>query len=53
MITEVKQYVKECDLCQRNKNRTELLTGKLMPDVVLDKPWTYITADYHCKTTIG
>jgi len=38
MTTEVKQYVEECDLCQRNKNRTELSTGKLMSDVVLDKP---------------
>ena len=29
---EIKQYVEGCDLCQRNKNRTEPPAGKLMPN---------------------
>ena len=36
---EVKQYVKEYDACQRNKNCTEQLVGKLMPNSIPEKPW--------------
>ena len=35
---EVKQYVEECDTCQRNKNYTEQLVGKLMPNSIPEKP---------------
>jgi len=50
---EVKQYVEGCDLCQRNKNRTELPAGKLMPNEVPDKPWAYITADFIVKLPLS
>ena len=43
---EVKRYVEECDACQRNKNRTEQPAGKLMPNSIPEKPWTYILADF-------
>jgi len=35
---EVKKYVEGCDVCQRNKNRTETPAGKLMLNTVLEKP---------------
>jgi len=46
---EVKKYVKGCDVCQRNKNCIEAPTGKLMPNSVPEKPWSYITADFITK----
>jgi len=35
---EVKQYVKECNAWQQNKNCTEQLVGKLMPNSILERP---------------
>jgi len=46
---KVKKYVEGCDTCQRNKNQTEASTGKLMPNAVLEKPWTHISADFITK----
>jgi len=34
---EVKRYVEGYNACQRNKNRTEQLAGKLMPNSIPDK----------------
>ena len=38
VIKEVKKYVESCDVYQRNKNCTETPVGKLMPNVVPEKP---------------
>ena len=46
---EVKQYVEGCDACQRNKNCTEQLAGKLMPNSIPEKPQTHISADFITK----
>jgi len=35
---EVKRYVEGYDAYQRNKNRTEQLVGKLMPNSIPEKP---------------
>ena len=40
------------DLCQRMKNRTEKVTGKLKLSEVLEKPWTYLTVDFVTKLPI-
>jgi len=53
VMMEVKQYVEGCDLCQRNKNRTEPPAGKLMPNAALDKPWVHITADFIVKLPLA
>ena len=45
----MKQYVEGCDACQRNKNHTEQLAGKLMPNSIPEKPWTHILADFITK----
>jgi len=50
---EVKRYVEGCDLCQRNKNRTEPPAGKLMPNEAPDKPWAHITADFIVKLPLS
>jgi len=34
---EVKQYVERCDACQQNKNWTQLLAEKLMPNSIPKK----------------
>ena len=50
---EVKQYVEGCDSCQRNKNHTEQLAGKLMPSLIPEKSWTHISADFITKLPIA
>ena len=49
MIKEVKQYVEECDQCQRIKNRAEMPAGKLRPNQVPEKPWQHISVDFITK----
>ena len=46
---KVKKYVESCNACQRNKNCTEAPVGKLMPNIVLEKPWSHIIADFIIK----
>jgi len=50
---EVKQYVEGYDTCQCNKNRTEQPVGKLMPNSILEKPWTHILADFITKLPLA
>jgi len=50
---EVKRYVEGYDLYQRNKNRTEPLAGKLMPNKAPDKPWVHIMADFIVKLPLS
>jgi len=50
---EVKQYVEGCDSCQRNKNYTEQLAGKLMPNSISEKPWTHISVDFITKLPLA
>ena len=46
---EVGRYMEGCDLCQRMKNRTEEVTGKLKLGEVSEKPWTHISVDFITK----
>jgi len=50
---EVKQYIEGCDSCQRNKNCTEQPAGKLMPNLIPEKPWMHILADFITKLPIA
>jgi len=34
---EIKKYIEGCDACQRNKDCTEVLAEKLMPNTVPEK----------------
>jgi len=49
----VKWYVEECNTCQRNKNHTEQPVGKLMPNLIPEKPWTHILADFITKLPLA
>ena len=52
-MKEVKRYVEGCNSFQRNKNHTEQLAGKLMPNSIPKKPWTHISADFITKLPIA
>ena len=39
-------------MCQRMKNRTEELAGKLKLSEVPKKPWTYLTVDFITKLPV-
>jgi len=46
---DVGKYVEGYDVCQRMKNRTEVLVGKLMTNKVPEKPWMHLTVDFITK----
>jgi len=46
---EVKQYVEGYNMCQRNKNQTQGPVSKLMPNSILEKPWSHISANFITK----
>jgi len=50
---EVKQYVEEYNAYQCNKNCTEQLAGKLMPNSIPKKPWMHILADFITKLLLA
>jgi len=50
---EVKRYVEGYNACQRNKNRTQPLAGKLMPNSIPEKAWTHISADFITKLPLA
>ena len=49
---DVGKYVEECNLCQRIKNRTEEVAGKLKLSKILEKPWTYLMIDFIMKLLV-
>ena len=42
-----------CDACQRHKNRSEVPEEKLMPNVIPEKPWSHILADFITKLPLA
>jgi len=53
VMKEVGRYVDGCDACQRYKNRSKALAGKLMPNVIPEKPWSHISADFITKLLLA
>ena len=49
---DVGKYVEGCDLCQRMKNKTEELAGKLKLSEVPQRTWTYLTVDFITKLLV-
>ena len=49
---DVGKYVEGCDLCQRMKNRTEELVGKLKLSEMPEKPWMHLTVDFITKLLV-
>ena len=50
---EMKRYVDRCNACQRYKNQSKAPTEKLMPNTILEKPWSYILADFITKLPLA
>jgi len=48
-MRDVGKYVEGYDLCQRMKNRTEEVAGKLKLSEVPKKLWTYLIVDFIMK----
>ena len=46
------RYVEECNLCQRMKNKTKELVGKLKLSEVPEKPWSHIMVDFITKLLV-
>jgi len=53
VMKEVGRYVDGYDACQRYKNRSEVLAGKLMPNTIPEKPWSHISADFITKLPLA
>jgi len=53
VMKEVGRYVDGYDACQRYKNRSEVLAGKLMPIAIPEKPWSHISADFITKLPLA
>ena len=51
-MRDVGRYVEECDLCQRMKNKTEELVGKLKLSKVPEKLWLYLMVDFIMKLPV-
>ena len=49
----MKWYVEGCDACQRNKNQTQPPAEKLMPNLIPEKTWTHISADFITKLPLA
>jgi len=52
-MKEVGRYMDKCNACQRYKNRSEALVGKLMPNAIPEKPWSHISADFITKLPLA
>ena len=52
MTRDVGKYVEGCDLCQRMKNRTEELAGKLKLSEVPQKMWSHLIVDFIMKLPV-
>ena len=49
VIKDIIKYVNGCNMCQRMKNRTEVLAEKLIVNKILEKPWTHLIVDFITK----
>ena len=49
----MERYIDRCDACQRYKNQSKAPTGKLIPNAILEKPWSYILADFITKLPLA
>jgi len=49
---DIGRYVEGCNLCQRMKNRTEEVAGKLKLSEVPEKLWTHLTVDFIMKLPV-
>jgi len=46
---DIGKYMEGCDMCQRMKNRIEVLAKKLKLSEILEKLWTHLIIDFITK----
>ena len=51
-MKDIGRYVKKCNMCQRIKNRTEVLAGKLKLSEILEKLWTHLIVNFITKLLV-
>jgi len=49
----VERYVDRCNICQRYKNQSKAPAEKLMPNAILEKPWSHISVDFITKLLLA
>ena len=49
---DVGKYIEGCNICQRMKNRTEMLAEKLKLSEVPEKLWNHLTVDFITKLPV-
>jgi len=47
-----KKYMERCNMCQKMKNKTEVLAGKLKLSKIPEKPWIYLIVDFITKLLV-
>ena len=52
-MREVGKYVNGCDACQQYKNRSKTPVEKLMLNIILEKLWSHILADFITKLLLA
>jgi len=50
---KIKRYVKGYNACQWNKNCMQVPIEKLIPNSILEKPWSHILADFITKLPLA
>ena len=53
LTKEVGKYVEGCDTCQRHKNQSKAPAEKLMPNMIPEKLWSHILADFITKLPLA
>jgi len=53
VMKEMGRYVDRCDACQRYKNQSKVLAEKLIPNAILEKPWSHILVDFITKLLLA
>jgi len=50
---EVERYVDGYNACQRYKNQSKALVGKLISNAIPEKPWSHISVDFITKLPLA
>ena len=49
----MERYIDGYNAYQRYKNQSKAPAGKLMPNMILEKPWSYISVDFITKLSLA
>ena len=52
LMRDIERYIEGYNICQRMKNRTKEIIGKLKLSKVPEKPWTHLIVDFITKLLV-